>query len=158
MLVAKRGLVGNVAAGSQGHGRRRGATGRDLLCFGVAAVIISAGVGVTSRAAVTVQSGYRIGLLKAQLAALSSENESLEVEVARLQSLSRVEEVARSRLGMAPPGDIRVARVDTEWHAATKMQAEEAEAALESQRKPSVFAFFTRLASGARTAQARPAR
>lgn len=158
MFVAKHGLVGDIAAASRGKERKRGAYGRGLMCFAVAAAIASVGIGVTSRAASTVQSGYRIGALKAQLAALYSENESLEVEVARMRSLSRIEEAARSKLNMTPPEDIRVVRVDGEWRAAMAMQAEEAEAALEDARGSSVFAFFTRLATGARTAQARPAR
>ncbi len=156
MLLGKYDLAENRRTWSRG--RRRGGYGRPVLCFAVAATIILVGVGVTSRAASTVQSGYRVGQLKARLSALHSENESLEVEIARMQSLSRIEDVARNKLGMAPPGEIRVARTDSEWQAAMVSRNKEMEEALHSEREPSVFAFFTRLASGARTAQARPAR
>ncbi|MCR4398310.1 MAG: hypothetical protein NUV93_05035 [Firmicutes bacterium] len=161
MLVAKFGRQDNERNGlrpGRGARRRRGSDGRQILCLAVAACIISVGVGLTSRAAEVVESGYRIGALKAQLQALESENQALEIEVVRLQSLAKIQEAAKTRLNMGPPEEIRVARLDHEWQAAAAQRAEASSQSAAREEPFSVWGLFARIATGARTAQAKPAR
>lgn len=128
-----------------------------MACVVVGLTIVSVGLVLTSRAAATVESGYRIGMLKKQLEALKNENALLEAELASIQSPSRVEEIARERLDMVPPEEIRVARLDRGWQAAMAAASEEAEGETEN-LAASLFDVLTRIASGSRTAQAGPAR
>ncbi|NPV71614.1 MAG: septum formation initiator family protein [Firmicutes bacterium] len=145
-----------IRANAAAQARRKAPVVRaPVACLVVALVIISVGLGLTSRAARAVQSGYRIVHLKKQLATLQNENAFLEAELARIQSPSRIEEIARNKLGMAPPEEIRVAGVDQGWQAAMAVRSgEDAEVT----QAASWLDVFTRIASGARTAQARPAR
>lgn len=50
-----------------------------------------------------VRQGYAIERLRAVHAGLVQENKTLRLEAGRLRSLRRVEEIARTRLGMATP-------------------------------------------------------
>ncbi len=53
--------------------------------------------------------GYEIRELKRELKLLQSENQRLRCEVARLASPQRISAIAMGKLGMKPPGTIRVA-------------------------------------------------
>lgn len=84
--------------------RRVGLTALVLLAF-VTGVVISfyyAQVLVT---------GYRIHYLQNKLAALQKETDDLQGEIARLNSMERIEKVATQKLGMVRPGSSDVIKV-----------------------------------------------
>lgn len=63
------------------------------------------GVGVfhvTARVMV-VDAGYRLSKMESQNRALIRENDTLKLELATLKSPARLEKLARTELGMAPP-------------------------------------------------------
>lgn len=64
-----------------------------------------------SRYAAVAQVGYEIGSMKAELRRLEAEREQLELKVAQLSSLARIEGEARSRLGMVSPAEQRLVAV-----------------------------------------------
>ncbi|NPV52916.1 MAG: hypothetical protein HPY71_05260 [Firmicutes bacterium] len=55
---------------------------------------------------------YDLTIASRQLDRLKSEHERLSLAAAQLRSLARIEEDARTRLGMREPGDIRMIAVD----------------------------------------------
>ncbi len=69
--------------------------------------------------------GYQIESTKQSIAALQRENKRLELMVAELQSPERVEEIARSKLGMKEPADVVLAALPAE--ASLLSESEEAE-------------------------------
>jgi cell division protein FtsL len=75
-----------------------------LACALVAAAML---LHAWVRTRVTEQ-GYRLSRLSAEYRDLSREHESLQIHAAELQSPQRVEELARTRLGMGPPAIDRV--------------------------------------------------
>ena len=54
------------------------------------------------------EEGYRLSHLSAEAHDLAREHESLQIRAAELKSPSRIEELARVKLGMAPPPVDRV--------------------------------------------------
>ncbi len=68
----------------------------------VAALAVVGVFHVWSHTRVTT-AGYRLGELQRSRAALQTERNRLEVEVAALRAPGRLERFARERLGMAPP-------------------------------------------------------
>jgi cell division protein FtsL len=72
------------------------------VAFLVAAVAAVGIVHVWAHTRVTA-AGYRLGELQRAQEALRVERDRLEVEVATLRAPGRLEEFARTRLGMAPP-------------------------------------------------------
>jgi cell division protein FtsL len=54
------------------------------------------------------EEGYRLSRLSAESRDLSREHETLQIRAAELKSPSRIEELARTKLGMAPPPVDRV--------------------------------------------------
>ena len=80
--------------------------------FGFAVVALVAGticfaLALAARQAAVAKVGYEIVSLKKQLAELQAQNQALESQVARLQSLERIENEAR-RLGMKKPENARL--------------------------------------------------
>ena len=67
------------------------------------ALLLHAGV----RTLVT-ERGFRLSRLSAEYRELSREHEDLQIRAAELASPQRIEELARARLGMAPPARDRV--------------------------------------------------
>lgn len=59
-------------------------------------------VHVTSRVMV-VDTGYKLSRLEGEQRTLARENAKLRLELATLKSPARLEELARAKLGMAPP-------------------------------------------------------
>lgn len=69
------------------------------------AIALLAAVGVvhvTSRVLV-VRVGYELSKLDQEATALTRDNDRLKLELATLKSPTRLESIARSQLGMAPP-------------------------------------------------------
>ncbi|HHV61824.1 MAG TPA: hypothetical protein GXX51_04185 [Firmicutes bacterium] len=60
----------------------------------------------------TVKLGYELTKANRQLDMLKSEHERLSLAAAQLRSLARIEEDARTRLGMMEPGDVHMVVVD----------------------------------------------
>jgi cell division protein FtsL len=54
------------------------------------------------------EEGYRLSRLSAESRELAREHETLQIRAAELKSPSRIEELARMKLGMAPPPVDRV--------------------------------------------------
>lgn len=72
--------------------------------------------------------GYRIESTKQSIAALQRENKRLELMAAELQRPERVEEIARSKLGMEEPADVLLAALPAETPSPTenkKVQSEQ---------------------------------
>ncbi len=59
----------------------------------------------------SVRLGYQVVALQNEIATMKKENAYLELEVARLKSLDRIEQVATTRLGMVKPQDVEMLRV-----------------------------------------------
>lgn len=68
----------------------------------VALLAIVGVVHVTSRVMV-VRMGYELSKLDAQTTDLTRENDQLRLELATLKSPSRLESMARSKMGLVPP-------------------------------------------------------
>lgn len=71
--------------------------------------------------------GYRIESTKQNIAVLQRENRRLELMVAELQRPERVEEIARSKLGMEKPVDILLAAIPPEPDAISGNKAAQTE-------------------------------
>ena len=69
----------------------------------VALLAIVGVIHVTSRVMV-VRRGYELSKLDAQTTDLTRENDQLRLELATLKSPSRLESMARSKMGLVPPG------------------------------------------------------
>jgi cell division protein FtsL len=68
----------------------------------VALLAIVGVIHVTSRVMV-VRMGYELSTLDAQTTDLTRENDQLRLELATLKSPSRLESIARAKLGLVPP-------------------------------------------------------
>lgn len=66
-------------------------------------LILAAALGYVWQHIHVVRLGYEIERLREQQAALVQENKTLRLEMGQLRSLRRVEEIARTRLGMVTP-------------------------------------------------------
>lgn len=76
----------------------------------VALIAIVGVVHVTSRVMV-VRMGYELSKLDAQTTELTRENDQLRLELATLKSPTRLEAMARSKLGLVPPSATAVIHV-----------------------------------------------
>ncbi len=74
-----------------------------LLAALVASLFAAVGVFHTSVRVSVVRSGYELGQVEKDYRKLLRENERLKLERATLRSASRLESIARSRLGMTSP-------------------------------------------------------
>jgi len=74
-----------------------------LLFVGVILLCFFLGLYYTTLSAVVARQGYQLEKLQNEIKNIQTENERLEVVVARLSSLDRVEKVATEKLGMGKP-------------------------------------------------------
>ena len=51
----------------------------------------------------TAQAGYKLTEIKAQVAVLEKENQTLRIDIAKLKSTERIEEIATHELGLVLP-------------------------------------------------------
>lgn len=72
-------------------------------CLFVAAIMAIMAMLVTVQSEVIVRSGYGLVQLKEQAAALEKENELLRLEIAKLKSPQRIQDIAVNKLGMVAP-------------------------------------------------------
>lgn len=79
---------------------------RRLLMFGAASLVVVALFGVVVEHAILAEQQFRLSSLQGQAATEEARNQSLQLQVAELQSPSRVVSVARSKLGMVTPSTI----------------------------------------------------
>lgn len=86
----------------------RRSPGTRLAPFGVLAAICLAAVvfGVLLEQVILAQSAFKLASIRRQTAAAEARNESLLLEVTKLQSPSRIERHARSVLGMVEPARV----------------------------------------------------
>jgi cell division protein FtsL len=90
-------------------GRLRRAMGVAVLC---AAVGVAAVLGVVGLKVEQLGLGYRLDALRTARVQAEETNRRLRVELASLRSLARIEDQARTELGMVPPagGQVLLAR------------------------------------------------
>lgn len=63
------------------------------------------GLALAARYAQITTAGYKINNLKKQVSSLQDENDQLDVQVKKLESLDRIETIAVGKLGMQKPND-----------------------------------------------------
>jgi cell division protein FtsL len=88
------------------HRRLRLQAGRFLATLIVVTIM---SLILAARFAILVEWGYEIDNLKTRLDKVKSENERLRWQVSELESLERVEKLAKQKLGMITPGSYRLA-------------------------------------------------
>jgi len=71
--------------------------------IGLAAATLAVALGIVWQHVYAVRLGYEIERLREQQSALVQGNKELKLELGKLRSMRRVEEVARARLGMVSP-------------------------------------------------------
>ncbi|HUZ43572.1 MAG TPA: septum formation initiator family protein [Acidimicrobiales bacterium] len=79
---------------------------RRLIVFGLAALAVIGLFGLVAEHTVLAQQQFRLASLQSQAAAESARNQALQLQVAQLQSPSRIVSEARTKLGMVPPAGI----------------------------------------------------
>ncbi|HEY2028338.1 MAG TPA: cell division protein FtsL [Myxococcales bacterium] len=86
---------------------RRAVDRRGLLDFATATLACSfialAALGHAYLRTRVTEEGYRLSRLSAESRELAREHEALQIRAAELKSPQRIEELARTKLGMAPP-------------------------------------------------------
>jgi cell division protein FtsL len=99
--------------------RRRGAARAGLLSrhpeyvgILILAVCVLLALSLVALPATTAALGYEIVRLRQQLEALERDRALLELEIARLESLERIEQTARDRLGMREPEVLALVELD----------------------------------------------
>ncbi len=75
-------------------------------CLVVVAILAAMAMAVTVQSEMIVRSGYGLVQLKAQATSLEKENEQLRLDIAKLKSPQRIQEIAISQLGMVAPQTI----------------------------------------------------
>lgn len=81
---------------------------RKLCILGAIAALFTFGVYYTSLSAVIASKGYELEQLKSEISRLETSNERMELTLASMSSLDKVEEIAVEKLGMSRP-DITLA-------------------------------------------------
>lgn len=85
--------------------------------------------------------GYEIESTKHNIAVLQRENKRLELQVAELQGLDRVEEVARVKLGMVKPENVMLAALPAE---ADKVSGKQVAASKKSKTDPDAWSLVAK--------------
>lgn len=95
-----------IAVGPQTRPRRRWAWWEwleSISAWGLGVLVLAGALCYVWQHTRVVRLGYEIERLRETRAALEQEHKSLRLEMGQLRSLRRVEEVARTRLGMVTP-------------------------------------------------------
>ncbi|MHB1444488.1 MAG: FtsB family cell division protein [Acidimicrobiales bacterium] len=79
---------------------------RRLVVFGLAALAVVGLFGVVAEHTILAQQQFRLASLQSQAATEQARNQALQLQVAQLQSPSRIVSEARTKLGMVPPAGI----------------------------------------------------
>jgi len=79
---------------------------RRLVVFGLAALAVIGLFGLVAEHTVLAQQQFRLASLQGQAATEQARNQALQLQVAQLQSPSRIVSEARTKLGMVPPAGI----------------------------------------------------
>jgi cell division protein FtsL len=88
-------------------------------CLQVILLVVAAAMLVTIQSEVSVRAGYDLVDLKDQAAKLEKENELLRLDIARLKSPERIQQIATRELGMVMPQNTYYATTKTEPSQAT---------------------------------------
>lgn len=75
------------------------------------------GICLLAEHALVISKGYNINIIKKEIASLKTANERLELSMAQLKSLNRVENIAITKLGMIEPSDSTTEFMDIRQHA-----------------------------------------
>lgn len=75
-------------------------------CLITVLVVATVVVVITVRSEAIVRSGYELVQMKSQVLSLQKENEVLRLDIARLRSPQRIQEIAMGELGMVMPKNI----------------------------------------------------
>ena len=81
-----------------------------LVAFGLCLFLA---ISLVAMPASSAQMGYEILGLQQELTRLERETARLKLEVSRMESLDRIEQVARTELGMAAPDEVRAVLINT---------------------------------------------
>jgi len=120
-------------------------------------LVVFVALVITSRHATVAHLGYSIVSAREELRVLQAESQRLELEVARLQSLERIESAAVTRLGMVKPAEIRLVVV-TRTEAVRVEEPVQAGTGFFARLAQSLSSFTRWLAMGDGKAEARPAK
>ncbi|MEW6243076.1 MAG: cell division protein FtsL [Bacillota bacterium] len=120
-------------------------------------LVVFVALVITSRHATIAHLGYSIVSAREELRMLQAESQRLELEVARLQSLQRIESAAVTRLGMVKPAEIRLVAI-TRTEPVRVEEPVQAGAGFFARLAQSLSSFTRWLAMGDSKAEARPAK
>ena len=79
---------------------------RRLIVFGLATLAVMGLFGLVAEHTVLAQQQFRLASVQSQAATEQARNQALQLQVAQLQSPSRIVSEARTKLGMVPPAGI----------------------------------------------------
>ena len=117
------------------------------------ALCLSFAIGMVALPATTAQLGYEIVSLQQELTRLERDAARLKLEVSRLESLERIEEVARVQLGMAEPEQVRSVMVAVPELSSSQITPAEATGSAAQRFTTGLVTFVARAVAG-RPAQA----
>lgn len=89
-------------------------------------LVIAAVMLITVHSEAIIHSGYDLVQMKAQAAQLEKENEALKLDIAKLKSPQRIQQIATSELGMVQPQNAYYASAAAPAAAAAKRQPQSA--------------------------------
>jgi len=98
-------------------------TARLVLGISLIALVFLTGISFTWLQAYKAQLNYQLNKTKAEIQALQTANQRMEVEIARLKSLDRIENIATSQLGMIKNSGIEYLALEKEKPAAKAVAA-----------------------------------
>jgi cell division protein FtsL len=106
-------MKGGIAAMSPFHllgaktkttARKKGRVGKTILVVFALLALISTFFAKTLINHRTVNVGHSISAIKSEIWSLEEEHQKMTVELSHLSEVTRIEKIARSRLGLRPPG------------------------------------------------------
>lgn len=84
--------------------------GRLILAVTLIAIIA---ILILSRYSAITEAQYRISKMKAEIKEINAQNERLQVEIANLNSVARIEDIAKNKLNMKEPESEQVIYIST---------------------------------------------
>jgi len=121
---------------------RNTTTAKNRLCvIGAIAVFFAFGVYYTSLSAAIASKGYQLEQLKSDISRLETSNERLELTLASMSSLDKVEKIAVEKLGMQKPVNKDAALVASVEPVDSKPQADAKKDAVDEEQQGLTLAF-----------------
>lgn len=104
MIPAKRGE--DYYSQKMGYAKKSNSLHEIIFCFGLACCIVSLLIFYLFQSIQYTELSYQLQQSKVELEVLRKENHQLDLEMARLSALDRIERVARRELGMLDPKEM----------------------------------------------------